>query len=241
MSSNAVSSSPKAPECQESGCDFMKLLKQTFASGELSDVCFAVGRDFGNAQNFPAHKLILSIRSAVFRTMFYGSLPENCDKAISIPDIHPDAFANMLSFVYTEAVENLTSDNVFATMSCADKYDLPQLVRICSDFIGSHLNAETCLATLQQAVSWHADSIVEKCMGVLEANTVAILQSDQFTAISQDTLKSILQSDTLSAKEHAVYLAVERWASAACARNALDALIVARYWVTLCFLYAFRS
>ncbi|XP_055348236.1 BTB/POZ domain-containing protein 2-like [Paramacrobiotus metropolitanus] len=74
-----------------------------------------------------------------------------------------------------------------------------------------------------QAKYWHVDSIVEKCLVLVDLNSAAILQSTEFTDISQDTLQKILKRDTLSAEENEIYLAAERWAEAACARNALDA------------------
>ncbi|XP_055329993.1 BTB/POZ domain-containing protein 3-like [Paramacrobiotus metropolitanus] len=94
-------------------------MKRTLTSGDLSDVRFFAGRDFGSAQNFSAHRFVLSSRNDVFRTMFYGSLPENCDKPVDIPDVHPDAFANMLSFVYADTV-----DGSVLTMYCIHHHEL---------------------------------------------------------------------------------------------------------------------
>ncbi|XP_055347081.1 BTB/POZ domain-containing protein 3-like isoform X2 [Paramacrobiotus metropolitanus] len=199
------------------------LVEQAHASGELSDVCFTVGRQFGRIKDFPAHKFLLGMRSPVFRAMLYGRLAKKGDDTIDIPDIIPDAFANMLSYVYTDTVDDLDNDNVFATMVCADKYDLPELVQKCCSFIGNRLNTTTWMSNLEQAVHWHADSIVEKCLTIVDKDAVAILQSDHFTDISKDILQRILQRNTLMAEEFVIYRAVERWATAACARNAMAA------------------
>ncbi|XP_055343602.1 BTB/POZ domain-containing protein 6-like [Paramacrobiotus metropolitanus] len=115
-------------------------MRHVLASADLSDVQFAVGQDYGASKTFLAHRLILSSRSDVFDTMFYGSVPENCADPIDIPDIHPEAFANMLSYIYTDAVKNFTWENVFHIMSCADKYDLPLLVASCANFIQKKLD-----------------------------------------------------------------------------------------------------
>ena len=48
-----------------------------------------------------AHKYILMSRSVVFYTMFNGSLPENTNKPISIPDVEPDAFKLLCLYVLT--------------------------------------------------------------------------------------------------------------------------------------------
>ncbi|XP_055331589.1 BTB/POZ domain-containing protein 3-like isoform X2 [Paramacrobiotus metropolitanus] len=204
-------------------------IQKSLASGEMSDVRFAVGRQFGTAKIFAAHKYILSIRSAVFRTMFHGSLPEKCDEAIDIPDFIPEAFANMLSYVYTDSLENLSLENVFPTLNCADKYDLPELVQTCTDFITSRLTEDDILATLEQvgclqAMHWQADDVTTKCWQLIDSKTGAVLHSDQFTDIAPRTLQGLLQRSSLSAdEEYDIYLAVERWAAAACQRADMEA------------------
>ncbi|XP_055347923.1 BTB/POZ domain-containing protein 2-like [Paramacrobiotus metropolitanus] len=198
-------------------------IKQTLATGELSDVRFSVGRDCGpqHVQVFPAHKYMVSIRSTVFHAMFYGSVPETGPQ-VDIPDCMPDAFANMLSFMYTESVENLGMENVIVTMRCADKYDLPQLTSQCLDFIDSQLCPDNCLILLEEAINGRQDGVVEKCLQLVEVESAVILQSEEFTSIALDTLKLILQRNALSAEENIIYMAVERWAVEACNQQNLE-------------------
>ncbi|XP_055347867.1 BTB/POZ domain-containing protein 6-like isoform X3 [Paramacrobiotus metropolitanus] len=153
--------------------------------------------------------------------MFYGSVPEKGSQ-IDISDCMPDAFENMLSYMYTDKVKKLTVDNVFPTMRCADKYDLPQLDLICAEYVATQLNAENCMALLELAIQWKVDDIVEKCLQLVELQSDVILKSEQFTAIAQDTLKMVLERSAISAEENAIYLAVERWAVEACKRSDLE-------------------
>ncbi|XP_055332514.1 BTB/POZ domain-containing protein 6-B-like [Paramacrobiotus metropolitanus] len=197
-------------------------MEKMLASGDLSDVNFTVGRQFGQTKNFAAHKFVLATRSSVFRTMFYGSLPEQCQAALDIPDICPEGFANLLSFMYADTVKDLTRDNAFATICCADKYDLPQLVKCCTDLVLSQLNPENCLATLEEAVQWHTDGIAQKCLEMVDAKSYRVLHSEHFCSLSQHVLRIILQRSTLMVEENVVFLAVESWAIAACARNDMD-------------------
>ncbi|XP_055348229.1 BTB/POZ domain-containing protein 6-like [Paramacrobiotus metropolitanus] len=195
-------------------------MKEMLSSGDLSDVRFTVGRQLGQARIFSAHKVILAARSSVFRTMLYGSLPEKCDALIDIPDIQPDAFANLFSFVYTDAVDSLSLENVFATMGCADKYDVPRLAEICADFVVSQLNPNNCLVILEQAL--YFDDTVQKCLDIMDSWSEAIMRSEHFMGIGQETLQMILQRDTLSVEENEIYVGVESWATAACSRNGMD-------------------
>ncbi|XP_055347899.1 BTB/POZ domain-containing protein 6-like [Paramacrobiotus metropolitanus] len=193
-SQNRAATTPH--ERRDPGAGLLSCTKETLVSGDLSDVQFSVGNDFGAAKAFKGHKYIVSIRSTVFYRMFYGSVPENGPQ-VDIPDCMPDAFENMLSYMYTDAVdkENLTMENVFPTMRF----------------------------TLEQAIHWHADHIVEACLQLVELNSDIILSSDSFSTITHDILKMILQRCVLSAEENVIYMAVERTAPSSptcpCPRN----------------------
>ncbi|XP_055350025.1 uncharacterized protein LOC129596703 [Paramacrobiotus metropolitanus] len=191
---------------------------------KISDVQFAVGRDYGIAKIFPAHRLVLSVRSVVFETMFYGSLPDKCTGPIDIPDILPDAFANMLSFLYTDKVTNFTQDNVFDTLKCADKYDLPLLVTMCTDFVLDTIDVHNCLDSLDSALHFGeaAPSILEKCLCLID-ESVIIWRSEKFRTIGEKALRAILQRDTLTANEHSICSSVNEWSANMCAQRNMDA------------------
>ncbi|XP_055350083.1 BTB/POZ domain-containing protein 6-B-like [Paramacrobiotus metropolitanus] len=193
-------------------------LKAALISGDLSDVQLAVGRDYGPVKTFSAHKNILSIRSPVFRAMFYGSLPESCDRPIEVPDVHPTAFANMLSYLYADRVD-LNNESVVPTLYCADRYDIPLLVDICSQYVLSDLDEESCLMYLDMTINWHAGTFVEPCLMVIDAHTESVLLSKQFSQLEKNTLELILQRSTLQAMENDIYKAVEKWATACCVRS----------------------
>ncbi|XP_055332589.1 BTB/POZ domain-containing protein 6-B-like isoform X5 [Paramacrobiotus metropolitanus] len=201
-------------------------LKHILASGAMSDVQFTVGSQYGDVENFSAHKFVLSLGSDVFDTMFNGGLPESGDSPIDIPEILPEAFATMLKYLYTRSVEeDLKPENVFETIYCADKYNLPHLMELCLQFANTQLNADNCLVFLEK-VKYSAHEckagFVKKCLAVVDAQCSDVLQSDQFSAIKEDTLEMILQRSTLSAEENVVYMAVEKWSVKACVRDHLE-------------------
>ncbi|XP_055351483.1 BTB/POZ domain-containing protein 1-like isoform X2 [Paramacrobiotus metropolitanus] len=97
-------------------------------------------------------------------------------------------------------------------------------MRICVEKIVSVLDVENCLAVLEQVAQWQGttDPVREACLHVLDEKTEEVLRSEHFISISQDTLRTILQRDTLSAGENDIYLAAERWAVEACKRNNME-------------------
>ncbi|XP_055329929.1 BTB/POZ domain-containing protein 1-like [Paramacrobiotus metropolitanus] len=144
------------------------------------------------------------------------------------------------SFMYTDTVDHIHLDNVVATMSCADKYDLPQLTQICSDFIESHLKVENCLSIWKQAVDWHVDIIMELCVTLMDAHTAAVLQSDGFTDISRETLQAIL---TRCLRKNIRFTRLSNGGQrrpVVAAPWMLPPLIGVRYWETRYFVYVSR-
>ncbi|XP_055355077.1 uncharacterized protein LOC129600547 [Paramacrobiotus metropolitanus] len=208
-------------------------MKRMLAEGEFSDVQFEVGRLFGPVKKFRAHKNILSRRSEVFYTMIRKSVaytmirngvPETCPLVIPVPDTPPEAFANLLCYVYTDLVEGINADNVFPTLHCADKFGLLLLLDFCCDFIIKQLNADNCLATLEDANRWcpDFDAIVEKCLDVVAASSELLLPSEQFSSIGHKSLLMILERVALSADDNAVYAAVNTWALKTCEKRNLE-------------------
>ncbi|XP_055331580.1 BTB/POZ domain-containing protein 3-like isoform X2 [Paramacrobiotus metropolitanus] len=193
-------------------------LKNLLVSGEMSDVEFAVGRQHGEVKAFAAHKLALSASSDVFHRMLYGSLAECSETAIDVPDIPAEAFSNMLSYIYTDSMDNLTAENVMQTLYCAGKYDLPWLAELCTSFVLRQLKPDNCLLFLENAVRWtpDCDGLIEQCLDMVDASSTVVFQSEEFTALGRETLIMILQRDTLSADENVIYTAVEKWAAEGC-------------------------
>ncbi|XP_055356232.1 BTB/POZ domain-containing protein 3-like [Paramacrobiotus metropolitanus] len=199
-------------------------MRAVLHNGELSDIKFAVGHDHGDVKIFPAHKFALSISSDVFHTMFYGNWPSTGLDVIEIPEISPEGFANMLSYIYTDVVENLTPENVVQTLYCADKYDLSWLAERCTDFVLEQVKPDNCLMYLENALRWTPDydRVVEKYLDFVDEHSVAVLQSENFSDIGKKTLEMIIRRDTLSAEEHIVCTAVDKWATAQCLRSQLE-------------------
>ncbi|XP_055347385.1 BTB/POZ domain-containing protein 6-like isoform X1 [Paramacrobiotus metropolitanus] len=196
MSANPSSSTRR----QRSGLGLVGSMKRTLDSGEFSDVQFTVGRCFGPVKAFDVHKHVLCQRSPVFYTMFYGSLPEK-RQVIDIPDVLPDAFANMLSFLYTDTVD-LRVDVVIQTLLCADKYEVPLLVDKCCEFVSTQLNTENCLIFLKNGVERRAEKIAESCLQFIDRSADDVIALGDFAAVGKEMLEMILLRNTLSAEEH---------------------------------------
>ncbi|KAF4794726.1 Inhibitor of Bruton tyrosine kinase [Turdus rufiventris] len=98
------------------GTDFGKLLDETDEMDSIHDVTFQIG-----TRMYPVHKYILAVRSDFFKKLFVSSdnqldTPDiyrkdedavGCDLYV-IEKVHPDLFAYLLQFIYTDTCDLLT-------------------------------------------------------------------------------------------------------------------------------------
>ncbi|XP_055353009.1 BTB/POZ domain-containing protein 6-B-like isoform X2 [Paramacrobiotus metropolitanus] len=105
---------------------------------------------------------------------------------------------------------------------CADKYNVPPLIEKCWHFVGAKLSVDNCLTMLEEGIEWHAEEIVTRCLQFIHRYAEGVLQSEYFSTVKLETLVMIVQSPTLVADEHNIYLAIERWAEEACRAGNLD-------------------
>jgi len=189
-----------------------------FNNEVLSDVHFILGKGTAELLNVPAHKFILSIGSVVFNAMFNGGFAtEPCDE-IEIPDIEPASFLSLLKFLYTDEV-SIGPDTVMSTLYAAKKYAVPTLEQKCVDFLKRNLGPDNAFTLLSQARLFDEPQLTDLCLNCIDKSTVDSFDAEGFTDIDVETLKSVLQRDSLSARESQLFEAVVRWADHECRRK----------------------
>ncbi|XP_039271605.1 BTB/POZ domain-containing protein 1-like [Styela clava] len=185
----------------------------------LSDVRFIVGRGI-QTQRIPAHKFVLSAGSAVFDAMFNGILATQSNE-VELPDVEAAAFLELLRFLYTDEV-NIGPETVMTTLYTAKKYAVPALESHCVDFLKKNLGPHNAFMLLTQARLFDEPQLASLCLESIDQNTAEALSADGFTDIDYETLKSVLERDTLGIRESKLFVAAENWAEAECERQELE-------------------
>uniref|UniRef100_A0A914H7M3 BTB domain-containing protein n=1 Tax=Globodera rostochiensis TaxID=31243 RepID=A0A914H7M3_GLORO len=94
---------------------------------DRADVHFLVGDE---QELVKAHKAILAKASDVFEAMFrFG------DEDVKVSDMEVGVFKAMLAFIYAKDLSGLNGENAISVLYAADKYNLPELVNACLNFI----------------------------------------------------------------------------------------------------------
>ncbi|TVU42589.1 hypothetical protein EJB05_09007, partial [Eragrostis curvula] len=140
---------------QEPPSDLSEHLGRLLAEKEGSDVTFEV-----QGEAFEAHKIVLAMRSPVFKAKFYGP---DCDESagcFTIDDMRPAVFRAMLHFIYTDSLpceqdDDLATDSkqemIRHLLVAADQYRVKRLKLMCEDILCRSLSVGNVATTLSFA------------------------------------------------------------------------------------------
>lgn len=179
-----------------------------FKNDLMSDVIF----DFGE-NKIPAHKLILSMGSSVFFTMFYGSM--SGEKIIRINDVSVEAFTELLRYIYAEKVY-LNLNNIAEMIYLAKKFLNKFLQEECFKFMKSNLKIETVCAILQLSVLYESFSLTNDCLDLIKTKTMEVLLDESFLEVDHKIFKLIFNINEISCSELDMFDAAKKWAINRC-------------------------
>ncbi len=220
-------------------------------NGDLSDVTFVLTEEDGTEVKFAAHRLLLSLRSPVFRAMFHGPLRDDSG-LVRVEDVSPKAFETMITYMY-KGEDNAGASSWMATPAnawqlwyAAKKYMLDSLEEKCRkvrkllkiycsntcyaqrksigifQYLKAHLTPLNVLDTYSFAERYGDPQVLYQCLRLIDRHARYILASPGFTCLPLRLARSILERRTLSAREVDVFEAAVRWVQSELARRMSD-------------------
>lgn len=149
-------------------------------SEKFADVTIIIAK-----REFLAHKAILTARSPYFAAMFEHDMKESKENKVTLEDIEPEVFLEVLRFIYTGLVKKL-DQLASELLVAADKYALDKLKAICEDQLKSTLSVETASKTLCLADVHHAEQLKMQAVQFITRNIKAIPAADWQTIIASN-------------------------------------------------------
>ncbi|KAL3115177.1 hypothetical protein niasHT_016633 [Heterodera trifolii] len=208
-------------------------MKEILDSGEYSDVQFLVGKG-DKKEIVSAHRVILSVASDVFQTMFryneqnsksaIGKDHATLKEPILVPDIEIGAFKTILTFIYTKNFNGLDANNLMDVLKAADKYNISGLVKECANFCAnvSIQKLPNIFVAFEQALLLNMEDFALRCLRYIDQNMSVLFKSEIFLQIDQNLLYGILERDHLKSSEIEIWNAALRWADEKCHQNAIE-------------------
>ncbi|TVU42616.1 hypothetical protein EJB05_09035, partial [Eragrostis curvula] len=137
---------------------------------EGADVVFSVA-----GETIMAHKIVLAMRSPVFKAELCGPMSHDRGKhPIVIEDMQPDVFRAFLYFIYTDSMKGgVDGDGDCNRQSCemirhllvaADRYDVKRLKLICQSILCKNLHVRNLATTLALADQHHCGRLKDACI-----------------------------------------------------------------------------
>jgi speckle-type POZ protein len=141
-------------------------LGKLLETGEEADVIFKV-----KGEVFIAHKIVLAMRSPVFKAQLYGPMRDKTSRKITVKDMQPAVFKALLHFIYTDSLpsmEDLDDDEneemVKHLLVAADRYAIERLKLICEGILCKSLEVQSVATMLALADQHQCSRLKDACV-----------------------------------------------------------------------------
>lgn len=209
-------------------------LEKLYKDEEMADVYFV----FKSGERIPAHKILLSAGSEVFRAMFYGPIKEKGD--VQMDEASAAGFVEFLQFFYSNIIK-LTMVNIDNVMNYVHKYDVTECFDFCVQFLIKHPTPDNVLQVHGLAVLFEQNVLRSKCEHLISSKTEVVLRLPSFLECDRRAISSILEQDVLSCPETVLFEAVMSWVKAASKQEELTRDIIQKHLGDLFYQIRFRS
>lgn len=187
---------------------FSTIGEALYLNPDEADVHFIFESD---GERVPAHKIILSSGSEVFKTMFHGSLKEQGD--IKIVDSTAEAFKAFLRFFYFNKVD-VNVERVAEIMYLGRKYNVAECLRLCTKLLESNISDQTVITALDLAIFHEQQQLQKLCELFIASELDKVLDSENFLICDRRVLEHILKMDNLPCTETRLFKASMAWVKA---------------------------
>lgn len=128
-----------------------------------------------------AHKLILSLRSEVFKVMLTNQMRESYSGDIFIVDFETPVIKAFVRYLYVDDVSKSALDaNAAALFEMARKYEVHGLESLCVSYMIKNLNCENVMDVLQLAEMHDAKALRGDCLSFIGHHSCTLSSTDAF-------------------------------------------------------------
>ncbi|XP_005802924.2 kelch-like protein 31 [Xiphophorus maculatus] len=142
---------------------------------------------------FDVHKLVISSVSQYFREIL---AKDPGMKRLELPSLSPLGLANVITFAYMGRV-HMSLYTIGCTVSAAATLQIPQLLKMCVDFLLAELNVQTCVYIWNIAAAYGLLPVCAAARRFVLENFVQFAETPLFTQLTLEQISAFLQDDSL--------------------------------------------
>lgn len=187
-------------------------IESLFDQESLSDVQLIVVRGQEH-RRFRCHKVILASMSTYFHSLFTGGMQESQQREITLHDVDPDCFEQVLRLLYGQAVQ-ITPSNLLTFMHLADFYGVPQLLHRTEKLVEQYVtvHSRNCCSKLVEATALRCTQAQRHCLWVLLQDFAAATKQEAFKQLEPSVMRDVLTHEELfCAREEEVLEGLVAW------------------------------
>lgn len=175
-------------------------------SGKHCDVTITI-----DGRIFPCHRLVLSSSSTYFSAMFNGSFDESKSNHITIKEVDPTAFAEVLDAMYTCSI-TLNKGNACRLLKACSFLGMPIFERACFTFINDYFPPDNLLEIGIFCEFVGQKELVGRIVSYVAEQFVQFSSTKEFELLPLQLLVTILSQSNLQKDEDAVLKCIVSWA-----------------------------
>ena len=211
MAGSDVEESSVAEFQSDSGEPYCKEILQNLnifrREGSLCDVTVVVeGREFS------AHRNVLAASSPYFQNMFTSDMREKTESKVTIEALTSSVMEDLLSFLYTGAVEIASESRARDLLFAADYLVVPRLNKMAGEFLLKNLSVSTCVSVHKLALTTRNEMLRDGTLSFINKNFVLVAKSEEFLNLSADEVIEWVSSDDVEIRaEDEMFEVVINW------------------------------
>lgn len=158
------------------------------------------------------HKAILAARSPVFMAMLFGPMRESqLQEVVVASEFAPDTMRQLLTFIYTGCVDNVTLEQLVPLMACSDHFQVESLYKAIFNHLELSVQPENACTILSYAKVYRQEAVVELYTRFVLLHAPKVLESESFLRLDFDVLNTIIQSNETRTQEIDLWKGLVRW------------------------------
>ncbi|XP_069572810.1 kelch-like protein 31 [Brachyistius frenatus] len=142
---------------------------------------------------FDVHKLVISSVSQYFREIL---AKDPGMRRLELPSLSPLGLANVITFAYLGRV-HMSLYTIGCTVSAAATLQIPQLLKMCMDFLLAELNVQTCVYVWNIAAAYGLLPVSDAARRFVLENFVQFAETPLFNQLTLEQISAFLQDDSL--------------------------------------------
>ena len=159
-----------------------------------------------------AHKVILSMQSSYFATVFEGPWDKEHPNGIWVTSNSPDIMKVILTFIYTGVFTYEEDQQLLSLLTLAHEYELKRLVEAIEEKLILMIDPKSIKDITQKAYIYSLDCLKESCCTFIYNYFLDVLMDGNFMklATESESIWSELQSDMKATAQKILHTTSER-------------------------------